>query len=108
MFSIFKKKSPDMTNAERITMSALMKLMAQNDILEIELLIDGKVIKIGVSSDYDHRRTPDYFDKRYYLGEEEYLTPDEFSRSFAALTTETIVTVLRIDGVAPKHYKFDR
>lgn len=108
MFSIFKKKSPDMTNAERIPMSALMKLMAQNDILEIELLIDGKVIKIGVSSDYDHRRTPAYFDKRYYLDEEEYLTPDEFSRSFAALTTETIVTVLRIDGVAPKHYKFDR
>lgn len=108
MFSIFKKKSPDTTNAERIPMSALMKLMAQNDILEIELLIEGKVIKIGVSSDYDHRRSPDYFDKRYYLGEKEYLTPDEFSRSFAALTTETIVMVLRIDGVAPKHYKFDR
>ena len=108
MFSIFKKKSPDMTNAERIPMSALMKLMAQNDILEIELLIEGKVVKIGVSSDYDHRRTPAYFDKRYYIDEEEYLTPDEFSHSFAALTTETIVTVLRIDGVAPKHYKLDR
>ena len=108
MFSIFKKKSPDMTNAERIPLSALIKLMAQNDTLEIELLIEGKVVKIGVSSDYDHRRTPEYFDKRYYLDEEEYLTSDEFSRSFAALTTETIVTVLRIDSVAPKHYKFDR
>lgn len=108
MFSVFKKKSPDMTKAERIAMSALMKLMAENDILEIELLIEGRVIKMGVNSDYDHRRTPAYFDKCYYLGEDVYPTPDGFSRSFAALTTQTIVTVLRIDGVSPKYYKFDR
>ena len=108
MFSFWKKKSTDASQAEQIAMSALMKLMRENDVLEIELLLDGKVLKIGVSSDYDHRREPEFFEKRYYIGDSEYLSPADFSRAFAQRSTRTIQTVLRIDGVAPGHYRFER
>lgn len=108
MFSCFKKKAVDASDAENIAFSAIMKLLSENDILELELLHSGAVLKIGVSSDYDHRRNPEYFDKRYYIADTEYLSPAEFSRAFASLSTQTILTVLRIDGVPPKHYHFDR
>ncbi|MBE6950781.1 MAG: hypothetical protein E7451_05525 [Ruminococcaceae bacterium] len=108
MFSFFKKKAVDASDAENIAFSAIMTLLSENDILELELLHNGAVLKIGVSSDYDHRSKPEYFDKRYYIGETEYLSPAEFSRAFASLSTQTMQTVLRIDGAAPKHYHFDR
>lgn len=106
MFSFFRKKAVDASDAENIAFSAIMKLLSENDILELELLHNGAVLKIGVSSDYDHRSKPEYFDKRYYIEETEYLSPAAFSRAFAS--TQTILTVLRIDGAAPKHYHFDR
>lgn len=105
MFSFWKKNAPE---TEQIAMSALMKLMAEQDVLEIELLLDGKVLKIGVSSDYDHRRKPEFFDKRYYIGDSEYPSPAQFAQAFAQLSTGTTQNVLRIDGVSPKHYSFDR
>ena len=104
----FKKKSINTSEAEQIAISSLLKLLRENDILEIELLLNGKIVKIGVNSDYDHRKTPEFFDKRYYIGDNEYLSPAEFSRAFASLSTQTIQTVLRIDGIAPKYYHFDR
>ena len=42
----FGKRKKNEVMTEEIAMSALMKLMAENDILEIELLIDGKLLKI--------------------------------------------------------------
>ena len=108
MFSFFKKKAFDTSDAENIAFSTIMKLLSENDILELELLHNGAVLKIGVSSDYDHRSKPEYFDKRYYIEETEYLSPAEFSRAFTSLSTQTTLTVLRIDGAAPKHYHFDR
>ena len=108
MFSFFRKNAVDTSDAERIAFSAIMKLLSENDILELELLHNGAVLKIGVSSDYDHRRKPEFFDKRYYIEETEYLSPAEFSCAFASLSTQTMLTVLRIDGAAPKHYHFDR
>ena len=108
MFSCFKKKVVDASDAEKIAFSAITKLLSENDILELELLHNGSVLKIGVSSDYDHRSKPEYFDKRYYIEETEYLSPAAFSRAFASLSTQTMLTVLRIDGAAPKHYHFDR
>ena len=79
----------------------------ENDILEIELLLEGNIVKIGVSSDYDYRKRPEFFDKRYYIGDTEYLSPAEFSHAFAKLSNQTLQTVLRIDGVAPKYYHFE-
>ena len=108
MFSFFKKKAVDASDAEDIAFSTIMKLLSENDILEFELLHNGAVLKIGVSSNYDHRRNPEYFDKRYYIADTEYLSPAEFSRAFALLSTQPLQTVLRIDGVAPKHYHIDR
>lgn len=108
MFSFRKKKSPDASQTEQIAISALMKLMAENDILEIELLLDGNVLKIGVSSDHDCRRKPEFFEKRYYIGDTEYPSPAAFSQAFAQRSVQTIQNVLRIDGVAPEHYRFDR
>ncbi len=108
MFHFFKKNTQDASQSEQIAMSALLKLMEENDILEIELLTDGKILKIGVSSDYDRRRKQDFFDKRYYIGDMEYPSPADFSRAFAAISSQTMQTVLRIDGVAPKHYYFER
>ena len=108
MFSFFKKKAVDTSDAESIAFSAIMKLLSESDILELELLHNGAVLKIGVSSDYDHRRNPEYFDKRYYIADTEYLSPAVFSRALASMSTQTMLTVLRIDGAAPKHYHFDR
>lgn len=108
MFSFFKKKPIDTSKAERIAMSSFLKLMNENDILEIELLLDGNIVKIGVSSDFDHRKTPEFFDKRYYIGDDEYLSPAEFSHAFAILSNQTLQTVLRIDGVVPKYCHFER
>ena len=108
MLSLFKKKAIDTSKAERIAMSPLLKLMNEHDILEIDLLINGNVVKIGVSSDYDHRKSPEFFDKRYYIGDNEYLSPADFSQAFSKLSTQTMQTVLQIDGVAPKYYHFDR
>lgn len=108
MFSLFKKKSIDTSKAEQIAMSSLLRLLNENDILEIELLWQEEVVKIGVSSDYDHRKTPEFFDKRYYIGDTEYLSPTEFSHAFTRLSNQTLQTVLLIDGVAPKHYHFER
>ena len=105
---LFGKRKKDEVMTEEIAMSALMKLMAENDILEIELLIDGKLLKIGVSSDHDQRKKPAFFDKRYYIEDSEYSSADSFSRAFSQLSSRTMQTVVRIDGVEPRFYHFDR
>ena len=108
MFSLFGKRKMDRKKTEEIAIYALMKLMSENDILEIELLVDGKLLKIGVSSDYDHRKKPDFFDKRYYIEDTEYCSPDAFSHAFSRISSRIMQTVVRIDGVAPQYYHFDR
>ena len=107
MFLLGKRKK-DEVMTEEIALSALMKLMSENDILEIELLVDGKLLKIGVSSDHDHRKKTDFFDKRYYIEDIEYSSADLFSHAFSQLSNRTMQTVVRIDGVEPRFYHFDR
>ena len=46
----FRKKSINTSEAEQIAISSLLKLLRENDILEIELLLNGKIVKIGFVS----------------------------------------------------------
>lgn len=73
---------------KRIDLDALLQVLREHDEYRMELVIAGVKHRIGVRSDYEYRAQGLYFAKHYYIDEQDYLSPIEFTRALSKLVTE--------------------
>ncbi len=91
-----RKKTYDMP------VDKIVSLSEENDIIEFMIIADDKKIKMGASSDYEYNK---FFDKRFYIGKQEYENIDEFRDRVQEISDNGTIKVVSIDGVSPKYYK---
>ena len=85
--------------AKKFRLSEILDLIYQNDIIEVEVLILGNIVRIGSSSDWD-RRSGIFFDKAYYINEFEFTSIDDFQIELVRYGISEDVAVISIDGIA--------
>lgn len=75
-------------------------MVNSNDIIEIQIAFRGEPIVIGASSDCK-AGSAKFYDKRFYIGKQEYERVDDFSQALQSYSETKGVFVLSIDGIAP-------
>lgn len=105
-----KKKSQKVSDAKKVksrkyAFDKFVRMMEENDILDVVILCNGHTVSVRASSDYT-AEAGQFFDKCYYVGKTEYQTLDELADALSQLLgTQADVEVLSIDGLAPKYFK---
>lgn len=79
--------------------AVVRKLLEENSIIELDVLEEGRAIKIGTSSDYQ-RDSDMFFDKRYYIDNQEYQDINQVMKALQ-WTKENEIEVSLIDGITP-------
>jgi len=76
----------------------IIDLIEKNDIIEIEIKTNQEVIKVGCNSD---NKLADniFFDKKYYCGDAEYETIQEFREKMLMYSKRGKIMVHAIDGI---------
>ena len=93
-----KRKGFGFVTTIPIDLERVINLAKENDIIEFEIKsIDG-IIKVGSSSDCKLRDSV-FFDKRFYIEQNEYLTAEEFETNLLQYGTDGKINVIAIDGV---------
>ena len=92
------------TNDRRSTsIDEIISLVENNDIIEIEIISDKKVVKVGSSAVSDMGESR-FSDKRFYIGDKEIIQLNDFRRELEMYSTDGYYQVALIDGVSPKDY----
>ena len=73
-------------------------MMKHNDIIEFEIIIGDKILKIGSSSDCKNSSGV-FFDKRYYIDRTEYEKWDCFEDALGKIDNNESLNVVAVDGV---------
>ena len=76
----------------------ISKMVESNDILEIEIVFKNKPLGIGASSD-SKQGSSKLFDKRYYIGREEFENIEDFKSALTPYLINEKILVLSVDGV---------
>ncbi|MBE6608151.1 MAG: hypothetical protein E7633_06330 [Ruminococcaceae bacterium] len=96
-----KKKYSKKLKHQPYSIDKIIFMVTQNDIIEIEILLENKIVKIGASSDCN-RRTGAFFDKVYYIADTEYRNVEDFCVELEGTSKEGVFLVVSIDGVCVK------
>ena len=96
-----KKKYSKKLKHKPYSIDKIISMVTQNDIIEIEILLENKIVKIGASSDCN-RRTGAFFDKVYYIADTEYRNIEDFCVELEGTSKEGVFPVVSIDGVCVK------
>lgn len=78
-------------------------LLSDNDIIDVFILSDQKILRIGASS-RDSYYTSEFSNKKYYLNEEEDVTIEKLEEVIDKSSSEKGVFVVQVDGVPGKKY----
>ena len=108
VYYVFKKKHPSKTKKVKMTrdihIEKIKTLLRENDIIELEILCNGKRITVGASSDC-HHNSKVYFDKKYYIGSVQFGSLEDFMTELTSEYCDQTCVVISIDGCDAKHYK---
>lgn len=86
------------SDAKQLTIEAVTKIVSENDIVEIEVFIDNKPIKIGASAECKY--TSSIFEnKLFYISSSEYKTIEQFTEALIELFPKGIIPVSKIDDL---------
>ena len=96
-----KNKKYQPSNVKQLTVDAITKIVSENDIVEIEVCTDNKILKIGASSDCKYSNSI-FFDKLFYISSIEYKTIEQFTDALIELFPERIIVVSKIDDLPLK------
>lgn len=105
-----KKKSQKVSDTKKVksrkyAFDEFLKMMDENDILDVVILCNGRTVSVRASSDYT-AEAGRFFDKCYYVGKTEYQTLDELADALVQLLgNNPAVEVTSIDGLTPKYFK---
>jgi len=92
------KKGRRISPSKKLSIEEIVDIARRDDIVEIEIVCDGAIVKIGASSDAKPSKYV-FFDKRYYIGVQEYDTIEAFQERMVDLQNNGYIDVLSIDGV---------
>ena len=95
------KRDVEKLLTKKYTVDDIVAMAERDDILEIEIKFDGKIVKVGSSSDSCPGRS-DFFDKAYFCNAgklEEMESIEEFRERLEAYSTEGVLEVFSIDGL---------
>ena len=103
LFYVWKNKKVKQDRVEFITttpfdLERVINLVKENDIIEFEIKSTGGIIKVGSSSDCKVGDSV-FFDKRFYIEKNEYLTAEEFEANLLQYCADGKINVIAIDGV---------
>ena len=88
------------THTMAYSIEAIVNLLSENDIIEIEIDYCGEIIKIGTSATCCWPGG-ELTDKLYYVGNREYRMIDELTKELNGFTTSGCISVQSIDGIEP-------
>ena len=91
----------EIESSEGYSVDEISKMVESNDILEIEIVFEKKPLGIGTSSD-SKQGSSKLFNKRYYIGKEEFENIEDFKFALAPYLINGKILVLSIDGVKSK------
>ena len=83
------------------SIETVIEVVFKNDIVEIEALSEGKIIKMGACADCEKNGFA-FKDKAYYLMDTEYPTIELFQKALVDRFPEGIVPLFKIDGLPPR------
>lgn len=93
-----KKAEVDPFKAKQLSIETVLKIVSENDIVELEVYSDNKIIKIGASADCKYSSSV-FDDKLYYIEKSEYKTIEQFTDALTELFPQKNVPVLKIDDL---------
>ncbi len=83
---------------KHLAIGEIIKMVSENDIVEIEVCKDNKIIKIGASAECEYTSFV-FKDKLFYLSNSEYETVELFTKALLELFPDGSIPVLKIDGL---------
>ena len=83
---------------KHLAIGEIIKMVSENDIVEIEVCKDKKTIKIGASAECEYTSSV-FKDKLFYLSNSEYETVELFTKALLELFPDGSIPVLKIDGL---------
>lgn len=92
------QKKVDEAVTKPFLIEEILDLVDKEDVLELEIKVQQKIVKIGCTSD-NRLSTNEFFNKAYYCGEVEYESLETFGKVIRDYTTDGILDVITIDGI---------
>lgn len=99
-----KHRTPD---AKPFSMDTVLKMVKENDIIELEVSGQKGTITLGTSAMSTYTSST-FWDKRFYIGDMEYEKIEDFAQALFLLFPNGVVPVFTIDGLHPKHTVWGR
>lgn len=110
MILLNERKKEDKINIEKARtyskthhVDSILSLLEENDIIEISILSNDQIIKLGASSDC-HPGSSHFFDKNYYINSKNGITIEELRGIINNYSTNSKVCVVAIDGIPPNNH----
>ncbi len=93
-----KMNNSSLSGGKEYAVEHIVAMANDNDIIEIHIASNDKIINIGSSSDCKNYNSK-FFNKRYYINEMEFESIDEFETSLLPYSNNGQITVISIDGM---------
>lgn len=87
--------------SKEFSIEEILSLLVTNDIIEIWIVSNNKIIEIGSSSDC-REGSAQFFDKHYYVNEKEFTNIDQLRTEILPYFVDEKVKAISIDGISPE------
>lgn len=94
------------SDVKELTIESVTKIVSENDIVEIEVWTNNKVIKIGASADCKYNSSI-FEDKLFYISNTEYETIEQFTVALIELFPKEIIPVIKIDDLPLEYWNIE-
>ena len=89
-----------MKSSKFCSVDRILSLLEANDIIEILIISNQQIIKLGASSD-SHPWSSQFFDKKYYIDDFDCIEIEEIKEKLNSYSVDAKVQVVTIDGISP-------
>lgn len=88
-------------SSKHYNISEIVFMAESNDIIEIQIVSQNKVVEIGASSDCKNGSSK-FFDKFYHIGNDMFENIKDFKAALFPHAIDEQIIVISIDGASPK------
>lgn len=85
-------------NVKEYTVDEIVEIVEREDVAEIEIRVDNKIINIGAASDTKPSSSV-FFDKCYFCEKQEYEAIEDFRNAIIPYSNDGVIEVVSIDGI---------
>lgn len=89
-------------NAQPINIEEVIRIVNDNDIVQLKIVFHNSVLLIGSSSDCKNGSNV-FFDKKYYIGDNEFNSLCEFQEHIQQYATNNSLSVISVDDIKLPH-----